>query len=80
MFLAYYNKGISKTVSDYKGGEDMPGEKELNITLFDQLTIVERIERQLENGGEEAAKKEIEIMKNEINRKLYQKPPLDGNK
>lgn len=58
----------------------MPDEKELNITLFDQLTIVERIERQLENGGEEAVKKEIEIMKNEINRKLYQKPPLDGNK
>jgi len=58
----------------------MPGEKEINITLFDQLTLLERIERELERGGEETAKKEIEIMKNEINRKLYQKPPLDGSK
>lgn len=58
----------------------MPGEKEINITLFDQLTLVERIERELERGGVETAKKEIEIMKNEINRKLYQKPPLDGSK
>ncbi|MEZ3486551.1 MAG: hypothetical protein K1W22_08165 [Lachnospiraceae bacterium] len=58
----------------------MPGEKEINITLFDQLTLLERIERELERGGVEAAKQEIEIMKNEINRKLYQKPPLDGNK
>jgi hypothetical protein len=58
----------------------MPGEKEINITLFDQLTLLERIERELERGGVETAKKEIEIMKNEINRKLYQKPPLDGSK
>lgn len=58
----------------------MPVEKEININLFSQLTLIERIERELEKGGEEAVKKEIEIMKNEINRKLYQKPPLDGNK
>ena len=58
----------------------MPGEKEINITLFDQLTLLERIERELERGGVEAAKHHIEIMKNEINRKLYQKLPLDGNK
>ena len=58
----------------------MPGEKEINITLFDQLTLLERIERELERGGVETATKEIEIMKNEINRKLYQKPPLDGSK
>ena len=57
----------------------MPGEKEINITLFDQLTLLERIERELERGGVEAAKQEIEIMKNEINRKLYQKPPLVGS-
>ncbi len=57
----------------------MPIEKEINISLFDQLTLIERIEREIERGGIEAAKKEIEIMKNEINRKLYQKPPLDGN-
>jgi hypothetical protein len=54
----------------------MPGEKELNANLFDQLSIVERIERHLKSGGQEAAQAEIEILKNEINRKLYQKPPL----
>lgn len=54
----------------------MPGEKEYNGYLFDQLSAVERIERQLEKGGVEAAKEEIETLKNEINRKLYQMPPL----
>lgn len=49
-------------------------EKELNANLFDQLTLIERIERQLEKGGEAAAKEEIEILKKEINRKLYQQP------
>ncbi|MCM1261698.1 MAG: hypothetical protein NC313_03175 [Butyrivibrio sp.] len=51
-------------------------EKELNANLFDQLTLVERIERHLKNGGKEAAEIEIDILKKEINRKLYQKPPL----
>lgn len=57
----------------------MLGEKELNATLFDQLTIIERIERRAEKGDLEEVKKEIEILKNEINRKLYQKPPLTDN-
>ena len=56
----------------------MPGEKELNINLFDQLTLIERIERQVKKGDFEAVKEEIEIIKNEINRKLYQKSPLDN--
>lgn len=51
-------------------------EKELNANLFDQLTIIERIERQLNNGGVDAAKAEIEILKKEIDRKLYQQPPI----
>ena len=51
-------------------------EKELNAALFDQLTLVERIERHLKSGGQEAAQAEIEILRNEINRKLYQQPPL----
>ncbi len=51
-------------------------EKELNATLFDQLTLVERIERKAESGDLEEVKAEIEILKKEINRKLYQKPPL----
>lgn len=54
----------------------MSDEKELNISLFDQLTLVERIERQAESGDLEKVKQEIESLKKEINRKLYQKPPL----
>jgi len=51
-------------------------EKEINNNLFDQLSIIERIERHLESGGVNAAKVEIEILKKEINRKLYQQPPI----
>ena len=51
-------------------------EKEYNGYLFDQLSIIERIERHLKSGGQEAAEAEIEILKKEINRKLYQQPPL----
>lgn len=51
-------------------------EKEYNGYLFDQLSAIERIERRLNSGGEEAAKEEIEILKKEINRKLYQQPPI----
>ncbi len=54
----------------------MPGEKELNAALFDQLTIIERIERRAEKGDLNDVKEEIEILKKEINRKLYQEPPL----
>lgn len=54
----------------------MPGEKELNATLFDQLTIIERIERRVDKGDLNEVKEEIEILKKEINRKLYQEPPL----
>ncbi|MDE6203598.1 MAG: hypothetical protein K2O16_02495 [Lachnospiraceae bacterium] len=51
-------------------------EKELNAALFDQLTLVERIERKAESGNLEEVKAEIEFIKKEILRKLYQKPPL----
>lgn len=54
----------------------MPGEKELNAALFDQLTIIERIERRAEKGDLNDVKEEIEILKKEINRKLYQEPLL----
>ena len=54
----------------------MSDEKELNISLFDQLTLAERIERQAESEDLEKVKQESEILKKEINRKLYQKPPL----
>lgn len=51
-------------------------EKEYNGYLFDQLSVIERIERHLKSGGQEAAEAEIEILKKEINRKLYQQPPV----
>lgn len=55
-------------------------EKEINNNLFDQLTLVERIEKQALTGDIELVKEEIEILKKEINRKLYQKPPLIDEK
>ena len=51
-------------------------EKELNIVLFDQLTILERIEAAIEKDGQDGAKKIIETIRNEITRKLYQNPPI----
>ena len=51
-------------------------EKEFNGNLFDQLSITERFERSLNEGGEQAARREIELIRNEINRKLYQNPPI----
>lgn len=53
-------------------------EKELNAILFDQLSLVERIERALKSGGVAAAEAEIDIVRKEIERKLYQSPPLAG--
>lgn len=38
-------------------------EKEYNGNLFDQLSLIERIERHLKSGGQEAAEAEIEILK-----------------
>lgn len=51
-------------------------EKEMNNNLFDQLTLIERIERQVKKGDLQAVQEEIDIVKNEITRKLYQTPPL----
>lgn len=51
-------------------------EKEYNGNLFDQLSILERIERvaKKENAVETLA--EIDFEKQLINRKLYQQPPI----
>ena len=48
-------------------------EKEINNELFDQLTIVERLDKAQKNGSFE---EERDAIIAEINRKLYQKPPL----
>lgn len=52
--------------------------KEINCTLFDQLSIVERIEQAMKEGGEQAGFAAIEEEKKQINRKLYQNPGLDA--
>lgn len=54
-------------------------EREYNGNLLNQLSAVERIERQVLKGDLETAKEEIEIIKKEINHKLYQAPPLPDN-
>lgn len=48
-------------------------EKEKNNNLFDQLSILERIEAVTKD---EAALKQIELERRQIERKLYQNPPL----
>lgn len=51
-------------------------EKEYNGYLFDQLSAVERIEKPALRGDLDGVLEEIETLKKEINRKLYQQPPL----
>lgn len=48
-------------------------EKEINCYLFDQLSILERIEAVTDD---EKALKQIAIERRQIERKLYQSPPL----
>ncbi len=48
-------------------------EKEYNGHLFDQLSILERIEAVTDD---EKALKQIAIERKQIERKLYQQPPL----
>lgn len=51
-------------------------EKEYNGYLFDQLSILERLERVAKSEKAEAVLKEIEFERRQIERKLYQQPPL----
>lgn len=48
-------------------------EKEYNGNLFDQLSILERIEAVTDD---EKALRQIAIERRQIERKLYQSPPL----
>lgn len=51
-------------------------EKEYNGNLFDQLTLLERIEEVALETKDEKVLKIINKIKKEVNRKLYQKLPL----
>ena len=54
----------------------MPGEKELNVNLFERLDLIDRLEMIAENNDIEAVKKQLAIERKFIERKLYQQPPL----
>ena len=51
-------------------------EKEYKGNLFDQLTLLERIERQVKKGDLQAVEDEIAFLRKEVERKLYQQSPL----
>lgn len=51
-------------------------EKEINCNLFDQLNLLERLERVAKAHNFEPMLQEIEFERKQIERKLYQKPPL----
>lgn len=53
-------------------------EKELNCYLFDQLTILDDLEEIAEKEKAEETLKAIAKKRKQIERKLYQKPPLIG--
>ena len=54
-------------------------EKEYNGNLFDQLTLLERIEEVALETKDEKVLKIIAKIKNEVERKLYQQPLLTHN-
>lgn len=55
---------------------NMPSEKEMNCNLFDQLTLLERLEITAKADGATSTLKQIEFERRAIERKLYQSPPL----
>lgn len=54
-------------------------EKEYNGNLFDQLSLLDDIEEMAKKDKAENTLKLIEKKRAQINRKLYQKPPLADN-
>ena len=56
----------------------MPGEKEINVNLFERLDLIERLEMAAETNDIDTVKKQLAIEKKLIERKLYQQPPLNS--
>lgn len=54
-------------------------EKEYNGYLFDQLSLLEEIERVAKKTNAIEVLDEIEIKRKQVERKLYQKPPLTSD-
>lgn len=57
----------------------MPGEKEINCNLFDQLSILEEIEEVAKNTNDTEVLRVVDKLKKRVERKLYQQPPLTGS-
>lgn len=51
-------------------------EKEINCNLFDQLSLIEETEEIAKEENAENTLKFLAMKKRQIERKLYQKPPL----
>jgi hypothetical protein len=54
-------------------------EKEYNGYLFDQLTLLERLEITAKKDNATETLAQIEFERKAIERKLYQNPPLESN-
>ena len=54
-------------------------EKEYNGNLLDQISLLEEIERVAKKVNCQEVLEEIEFKRKQIERKLYQKPPMIGN-
>lgn len=54
-------------------------EKELNCFLLDQLSLLENIERVAKKTNATEVLQEIEYERKQIERKLYQHPPVIDN-
>lgn len=68
---------ICYTTKNKKERDYMPiNEKEYNGNLMDQLTLLERIERVAKRTEDNEVLEEIEIIRKEVNRKLYQPPQI----
>ncbi len=65
-----------KAGSQKKRGDYMPGEKELNVNLFERLDLLDRLERVAKKANCEPVLQEIAFERSLIERKLYQKLPL----
>ena len=55
-------------------------EKEYNGYLFDQLSLIEELEEAAETNNIDEVKKVLSKKKRQIERKLYQQPPLSESK
>ena len=54
-------------------------EKELNCILLDQLSLLEDIEEVVKTKGSKETLELIAKKRKQIERKLYQKPPISDN-